>query len=152
MSAISFLKGHKRSEETEQVLVMEWARNHEILYPELKLLHHVPNGGKRTKQEAAILKLMGVKKGIPDLTMPVARGCYKGLYIEMKYGTNKMTVEQKEIMKKLEEQGHYVCVCYSAAAAIKVLEKYLNLFECQMLMLSSIDGRNEYDGKIQIFH
>ena len=43
-------------------------------YPEAQLLFHVPNGGKRNAAEAAHLKRQGVKAGVPDLFLPVARG------------------------------------------------------------------------------
>ena len=42
-----------RSEDTEQINVVSWANWNVNRYPELKWLHHVPNGGSRNKQEAA---------------------------------------------------------------------------------------------------
>lgn len=46
----------KRSEDTEQINVVSWAGWNMSRYPELKWLFHVPNGGSRNKQEAAIKK------------------------------------------------------------------------------------------------
>lgn len=75
-----------RSEDTEQINVVSWANWNMNRYPELKWLHHVPNGGSRNKQEAVKLKQMGVKAGVSDLCLPYPKGIYCGLYIEMKFG------------------------------------------------------------------
>ena len=39
------------SEAQEQVLLFQWAKMQENVYPELKLLFHIPNGGKRNLKE-----------------------------------------------------------------------------------------------------
>ena len=86
----------KRGEDTEQMGVIDWANWNLQRFPELKMLYHVPNGGKRNPAEAARFKAMGVKAGVPDLCLPVPMNGYAGLYIEMKYGSNKPTAAQKE--------------------------------------------------------
>lgn len=121
------LKNARRSEDTEQINVIDWARWQQGKYPELELLHHCPNGGSRNKSEAAKLKQMGVVAGIPDLNLPVARGIYIGLYIEMKYDGGKLQESQKKMLRALAEEGHYCVVCYGAEEAIKILQEYLNL-------------------------
>ncbi len=83
-----------RSEDTEQISVIQWAEWNTGRYPELKWLHHCPNGGSRNKQEAVKLKQMGVKAGVSDLCLPYPKGTYCGLYIEMKYG-NKAAVAER---------------------------------------------------------
>lgn len=94
-------------------------------YPELDLLYHIPNGGSRNKIEAANLKKQGVRAGVPDLCLPVARGEYHGLYVEMKYGENKPTQKQKEWLEKLTKQGYKTAVAYSCDAAEDILLKYI---------------------------
>lgn len=121
------LRNAKRSEDTEQIQVIMWASWQQSRYPELSLLHHCPNGGSRNKVEAVKLKQMGVKAGIPDLCLPVPKGIYNGLYIEMKYNTGKLEDSQKRMLKALAATGHYCAVCYGAEEAIKVLEEYINL-------------------------
>ncbi|MDE5820674.1 MAG: VRR-NUC domain-containing protein [Lachnospiraceae bacterium] len=116
----------KRGEDTEQIGVIEWAEWHTSQYPELKLLHHIPNGGKRNAVEAARFKAMGVKAGVPDLFLPAPYGGYAGLYIEMKYGKNKTTTKQNEWIAALRQQGYKVTVCYSGAEATQELESYLH--------------------------
>lgn len=62
--------------------------------PELQYMYHVPNGGKRDKATAAVLKRQGVKAGVPDIMLPAARAGYHGLYIELKAGENTTTKKQ----------------------------------------------------------
>lgn len=107
----------RRSEDTEQMSVMDWARWNQNAHPELELLHHCPNGGSRNKAEAVKLKQMGVKAGIPDLCLPVPMGMYNGLYIEMKYDTGRLEDSQKKMLKALAAAGHYCTVCYGAGEA-----------------------------------
>lgn len=115
----------KRGEDTEQMAVIAWASWEVVRFPELKLLFHVPNGGKRNAKEAARFKAMGVKPGVPDLCLPVPMNGFAGLYIEMKYDKNKPTDHQKEWIKALKEQGYKVVVCYGAQEATQELESYL---------------------------
>ena len=121
------LRNAVRSEDTEQIKVMEWARWHANKYPELKWLHHIPNGGSRNKREAVKLKQMGVKAGVSDICLPYPKGIYCGLYIEMKFGNNRKTEEQKAFLQDMEEAGHFVATCYSAEDAVRVIEEYLNI-------------------------
>ena len=119
----------RKSEDTEQMAVISWARWNAQTYPELKWLHHCPNGGSRNRLEAAKLKQMGVKAGVSDLCLPYPKGIYHGLYIEMKYGNNRVQETQREFISDMAAAGHYVCVCYSAADAIGVLAEYCHLGE-----------------------
>lgn len=41
------------SEDVEQAQLFTWAAYASGKYPELALMHHIPNGGKRGKAEAA---------------------------------------------------------------------------------------------------
>lgn len=113
----------KRSEITEQINLMNWAANYEKYIPELKLLHHIPNEGKRTN--GAVLKAAGMKAGIPDISLPVARQGFHGLYIEMKFGDGKTTKAQKDFMELLQQQGYKTVVAYGAEQAREILRNYL---------------------------
>lgn len=117
----------KRSEATEQERVMNWARFYEKDYPELKLIYHIPNGGSRNKLEAANLKRQGVKAGVPDLCLPVARSGKHGLYLEMKWGKNKTTEKQDWWLKQLMQQGYKTEVCWTAEEAISKIAQYLEI-------------------------
>ena len=116
-----------RSEDTEQINVIQWAGWNMNRYPELRWLFHVPNGGSRNRAEAVKFKQMGVKAGVSDLCLPFPRGMYCGLFIEMKFGDNRQQDKQKEFLADMAEAGHFVATCYSAEEAIKVIEEYLKL-------------------------
>ena len=116
-----------RSEDTEQINVIQWAGWNMNRYPELKWLHHCPNGGSRNRNEAVKFKQMGVKAGVSDLCLPYPKGVYCGLYIEMKYGDNRLQDTQKEFLADMAEAGHFAVTCYSAEEAVRILEEYLYL-------------------------
>lgn len=137
------MKYAMRSEDTEQISVMQWAEWNRNRYPELKWLHHVPNGGSRNKQEAVKLKQMGVKSGVADLCLPYPRGIYCGLYIEMKYGDGRQQDSQKEFLADMAAAGHYVATCYSAEEATAVIREYLSLIKRtpNMMAFGRVNGR-----------
>lgn len=115
------------TEEEEQTVVMHWAAMAAGRWPELRLLFHIPNGGKRLKTEAARFRAAGVRSGVPDLFLPCARGGYHGLWIEMKAVGGRVSREQEQWRKDLLEQGYMCAVCYGAEAAIETIEKYMQL-------------------------
>lgn len=126
-----------RSEDTEQERVIAWSKVHAISHPELLLLYHVPNEGKRTASQAMRMARMGLKAGVPDLCLPVARGTYHGLYIEMKYDDGRLSPAQREWIQQLTAQGCYTAVCYGAAEAITVLEEYMEIAAGERMSLPS---------------
>lgn len=117
----------KSCEETEQINLFRWAAFAENKYPELKLMYHVPNEGKRSAATGSRLKQAGLKPGVPDIALPVARGGYIGLYIELKYGRNKATENQKNWLRNLESQNHLTAVCYGWEQAKDLIEAYMKL-------------------------
>lgn len=92
------IQNMKRSETTEQIALFNWAKRTESILPELALMYHVPNEGKRSN--GGILKAAGLKSGVPDICLPVANNGFHGLYIELKFGKNKATKAQEEYMAK----------------------------------------------------
>lgn len=114
-------------ESQEQQALFRWAEYAKGLHPELGMLYHIPNGGKRDKAEAARLKLEGVKAGVPDLCLPVARGGYHGLYIELKAGKNTATPLQRQWITALEREGYAAAVCTGWERAAATLIDYLGI-------------------------
>lgn len=112
-------------EEDEQRSLFEWVNWMSGKYPELEMLFHIPNGGKRNKLEAIRLKREGVRAGVPDLFLPVARGKYHGMFIELKAGKGLPTNLQKEWVKRLKEQGYHALVITGWEAAAKAIMEYL---------------------------
>ena len=119
----------KISEAQHQAAVMKWSRQPEIRtkWPELALLYHIPNGGTRDPIEGRHLKQQGVKRGVPDLCLPISRGGYHALYIELKSDTGRATMEQKWWGEHLRVQGNMWEVCHGWESAVRVLEWYLSL-------------------------
>jgi len=117
------------NENQHQALVVKWSQQAAIRskWPELKLLFHIPNERICSVQQGANLKRMGVKRGVPDLCMPVARGAYHGLFIEMKTESGTATSDQKWWGDQLKAQGYMWAVCKGWESAVKLLEIYLNL-------------------------
>ena len=110
----------------EQATLFSWARMQSWKWPELELMYHIPNGGKRTKSEAARFKAEGVKSGVPDIFLPVARGGYHGLYIELKrLRGNSATENQNEWIERLREQGYRAEVCKGWEAASRAITAYM---------------------------
>lgn len=94
-------------------------------HPELDLLYHVPNGGRRGKAEAAIMKAEGVRAGMPDYHLPVARGEFVGLWIELKAPGGRVSPAQRERMEALRKAGHRCEVAVGWEAARNLLIEYL---------------------------
>ena len=117
--------GRGVSEHDEQAALFHWAALHESKIPELALLFAIPNGGLRNKATAGKLKAEGVKRGVPDVCLAVARGGFHGLFIEMKYGRNTTTGEQDTGLRLLWQQGYQATVCHSFEEAKAVILEYL---------------------------
>jgi hypothetical protein len=119
------------SEHDEQRNLFSWAEWQSLVWPELALMFAIPNGGHRHKATAAKMKAEGVKAGVPDIFLPIARyskrlkESYIGLFIEMKFGKNKPTKKQQSWIDDLRKRGYRVEVCYSAQEAREVIADYL---------------------------
>ncbi len=89
----------------------------------------IPNGGLRNASVAAKLKAEGVKPGISDIFLPIARGVYHGLFIEMKRPKPRgvPTKEQEAFFSHLDSAGYAYAVCYGWQAAVAALSRYLSL-------------------------
>lgn len=113
-------------EHDEQKALFDWAAWAAKQYPDLALMHAIPNGGHRHPVTAARLKAEGVKPGIPDIHLPVARGRYHGLWIELKRRCGgSVSPEQKAWKSALEHQGHRVEICKGFEEAKATIEEYL---------------------------
>ena len=115
----------KNEEHHHQVDVFEWAAYQTGKYPGLGLMFAIANGGHRHIAVARKLKAEGVKAGVPDICLPVPRGAYHGLFIEMKSMKGKTTKEQDDWLVRLGNQGYKTAVCRGAEAAIGVIKAYM---------------------------
>lgn len=117
------------SESAEAKAFMIWCEMHRLKYPELELIFHIPNGQDRDPKIGAILKSEGVKPGIPDYCLPVARFPFFGLYLELKRcsGSRGLTTVQKKWSRHIKGQGYQFCEAHGWISASEQIEKYLNL-------------------------
>lgn len=115
-------------EDEEQMLLIQWADWNLGKWPELALLFHIPNGGRRSAAEAGRFKAMGVKKGVPDLFLPSPKGGFHGLFIEMKRRVGgTMSQEQKDWRDDLNARGYRALRCDGWEQARDALVEYLEM-------------------------
>jgi hypothetical protein len=88
------------AEARRQAAIVEyvrWVAPHIIIWA-------VPNGGLRTKSEAARLKWTGVLAGVPDLTLVLPN--WRCAFWETKTLRGRLSSDQLAIRAKLERLGH----------------------------------------------
>jgi hypothetical protein len=101
-----------KSEHDMQVALFEWARGTKkrpgmcIQYPELELMYAIPNARKTTVSGLIYMSKEGLRAGVPDICLPVPRGGYGALYIELKMPGNKPRPNQKWWLDALQEAGN----------------------------------------------
>ena len=113
-------------ESWEQERIFRWAEINEHIYPVLKYMYGSLNGVKLSIGAAMKAKAQGLKKGFPDIVLPIRNKDYTGLFIELKrLKKSYATPEQKEFLGVLNEQGFKAIVCKGHKAAIEEIENYL---------------------------
>lgn len=114
------------TESEEQQALFQWASIQAGRYPELALLYHIPNEGKRSRATGGRMRAEGLKPGVPDICLPVARGKSHGLYIELKRRMrSRTTTEQMEWLEALAAQGYVAAVCKGWQEAADMIMRYL---------------------------
>ena len=116
------------TEEWEQEALLNWATRLKGQAPELSLIFHIPNSGNRHISYARKQQRLGLKAGVPDLFLPVARGGFHGLFIELKRqrgGT--VSQKQEDWIGRLQVEGYRVEVCKGWQRAAKILCEYLGI-------------------------
>lgn len=117
-------------EHREQSLLFGWAYHQSGAIPALALLFAIPNGGRRDPITGARLKAEGVKPGVPDVCLPVRRGRYASLWIEMKAQRPDgaaVSAEQRQWLQALRDEGHAAAVCYGYDEAKEKILSYLRM-------------------------
>lgn len=113
----------------EQTALFRWAAIEERRDPRLELLNSSQNGMRASSIAAAALaKKAGMKKGVPDITLPVAVAPYHGLFIELKrVGATACHVspEQSWWLEQLTRQGYRAVVAYGWQDAAEIITAYL---------------------------
>lgn len=111
----------------DQVNIFKWAKLMETQYPELEMLNGSLNGVRLTIGQAVKAKKAGMKKGFPDINLPVPKADYHGLYIELKREfKGVVSKEQKKWIDDLNKYGYIAIVCEGYKDCINFIESYLN--------------------------
>jgi len=81
----------------------------------------VPNGGARSKIEAAIMQSTGTKSGVPDLcfVLPPDGRAY---FLEVKSATGRATEHQLQAISDINAAGGYAAIGQGIDACLKILE------------------------------
>lgn len=117
------------TEHQEQATVIQWSTLLLNKCPLLAMLYAIPNAAKRSMALAAMMKAEGMKSGVPDLCLPVARSDFHGLYIEMKRkkGGGVTSKEQSWWKDALTTQGYRAVICKGADEAIAEIKSYMGI-------------------------
>lgn len=111
------------SEHEHQVMLIKWF---DMRYKEHRgRLFAIPNGGQRNVIVAAKLKAEGVRKGIPDLMLPIPKAGNHGLFIELKKEKGRATPEQYDWLEYLTENGYFAILCRGFDEAKLAIINYL---------------------------
>jgi VRR-NUC domain len=97
----------RNAEAKRQAAIVEFVR---WVAPQI-VVWHVPNGGYRTKAEAARLRWVGVLAGVLDLTLALPEG--RSAFWETKTPRGRLSDDQKAIIGRLQALGHSWAVVQS---------------------------------------
>ena len=140
-------RSHKASpEHNEQVKVFGWKNNPNTLakYPQVSLLHAIPNGIPLYPHERTFFVMEGLTSGVPDLNLPVPSLNYCGLWIEMKSPKGGVLSDKQEaFLKVLRSYGNYVAVLKTGEDAIATIMAYLEEMEA-VLKHYEWNGETDY--------
>ncbi len=107
-------------EDQEQIVAATWLTKNNIPF------YHIPNGGKRNAMEGVKFKRMGVKAGVPDICIPLARKGYHGLYIELKRQKGGVLSESQAYWRDLlRRNGYDWFLAEGADELIKYVKDYI---------------------------
>ena len=125
------------SEAAEKAALFAWAALNQDVYPDLQYMFAVPNGEKRDKITGARLKAQGVKRGVPDIWLPVPKKVngswfnepdfyYHGIVIEMKVKNNVLSEDQNRYREFLISKNYFYTICFTWIQARDVIVWYLS--------------------------
>lgn len=114
----------KVSESNLQIQCVKWF---DMQYPEWsQFLFHIRNGGSmKSAREGRKFKLMGVRKGVPDLFLSIPNDEFHGFYIELKKPGGKPSSEQVVSGLMLENLGYKWMIIDDLDVFMTEVKRYL---------------------------
>lgn len=110
----------------EQELQQQAVRFIRLAYPGLIFWHTANQVGNRTMREMGILKAMGQRAGVADLTFILPHGI--AAFMEFKAGSGKLTSAQQIFRADVEKHGCLYAEVRSLEEVQDVLWRWLNPF------------------------
>lgn len=125
---ITFKKKRNDSEHEIQKAYFKILALNENKYPFLRFIFAIPNGGARHIKVAMKMKAEGVKRGVPDIFIPMHNiANLNGCFLETKSEKGKLSKEQEEYMNYLVLADYDYNVCKSVEELVSATENYLNI-------------------------
>ena len=109
-------------ESDEQRQLIQWCRGK----PWGQFLFHIPNESVGGMGWTIRNRQMGMKKGVPDLMLPIPMNHWHGLFIELKTDKGQTSQEQKRWIAALRLFGYKAVVCHGWKEAKDILEEYMD--------------------------
>ena len=98
-----------------------------LQYPKWNdLLIAIPNGGARSKVEAAIMKAEGVTPGVCDMMLAIPLHGWPGAFIELKIGSNTQSPAQKQWSNLAASVGYATALVYTLDEFMEFVNNYMN--------------------------
>ena len=104
-----------------QRICVSWFR---LQWPKHTIMS-IPNGGRRGKIEASILKGEGMLAGVADLFLMYPSRSHCGLWIEIKTPAGRQSESQKAFEKKAIENGYKYVIIRDLDSFIQTINEYL---------------------------
>jgi hypothetical protein len=121
----------RETESNVHIPIVSWIKANEEEYRVLKTIFHCPNSFFGTSFSiVAWLKKLGLRRGVYDLIVPVAKGGYAGLWIEVKTIKGKLSTEQKDYARLINEHSDIptlFVVVTDAENGINTIKNYLSI-------------------------
>ena len=112
-------------EKLEGQKLTAWARQNYLIK---KLFFKINNEGSKNSLDGWQNQLEGVLAGVSVYFLPLPKGKYHGLFLELKRTKGgKVSALQVEWVKLMRENGYAAGICYGADHAIEVIERYLKI-------------------------
>ena len=111
----------KKDEAWHQKQLIQWCKQ----FSWGQFLYHVPNESVGGYGWTVRNRQMGMRKGVPDLVLPIPMRGFHGLYIEMKTEKGRLSLEQKRWIDALKTFGYCTEVARGWEEARDLLSWYM---------------------------